>query len=437
MPTVLFQKASLKILFFFLLLAAFSAEAETEKDTSRDLYRDLSAPQNELAHQALNQAYSADPDEAHATLETMRKLEAAQNLPPLSFLLSMAIDVMRFQNGDFENAEAEKILRLSIEKAAADGSVLCQQGLKKEKEHPTYLFIQGGLRGFLATLKIHSNPSKAMNEGYQALKLLERSLAKDDRIKDGNMGTGIFYCTVAKSPFFIRATLKILGRSASMNQGLQSLRISAYQGQYTCVASQLFLIQFLSPYEDDVRREKRIIFKTLQETYPKNPYFTFLKTDEALCFYPDSFYRTGMRKELLRRIVAFDTTDFYGRYYANLVRYQLTLLSSKATRRVMPDTSIPLRDYRYYPVFMEALRRRHILQDSAKSDKIRSEALTTMKTMRDSCFKLIKSSPMNPTRKRYYRWHVSDALRWRGKHNENTVEEEQRDTSFLDLPKDE
>lgn len=378
-----------------------------------NLYRDLTREQSDLAHLALNQAYSANIKRARKTLAELRGLETADRLPPLSYLLSVAIDILRYQNGDFEDDEEEQALRKSIDDATEQGSYLCKHALEKEPDHPTYLLILGGLRGFSATLKIHANPSQAMGDGFQALKLLEKARSQDPRIKDSYMGTGIFNCTAANAPLFVRATLKIIGRSVNMKSGLEALRISAYQGQYTSVSSQLFLIQFLNPYDQELIREKREIFRSLEASFPRNPYYTFLKTDEALCFYPDSFYSHASRTALASRIVAFASHDFSSRRYGNLVRYQYTLLDPHPEKRFAPDTSFGFRDYEFYPAFIEALRFKRATEDTLGSEeKPPKAAIAALKDMRDSTLELISNSPMNPTRKRYYQWHVTDALRW-------------------------
>ncbi len=377
------------------------------------LYPDLSTDQSDLAHQALNQAYSANIKRARKSVAALRDLETAKHLPPLSQLLSVAIDVMRYQNGDYEDEEGEKDLLSAISEASEQGSYLCQQALKQTPGHPTYMLILGGIRGFNATLKIHGNPSQAMSDGFQALKLLEKARAGNARLKDAYMGTGIFNCTAANAPLFVRATLKIIGRSVTMKTGLEALRVSAYQGQYTSVSSQLFLIQFLSPYDQELMREKREIFHSLETSFPRNPYYTFLRTDEALCFQPDSFYAKSTRSALASRITAFSAADFPSRRYANLVRWQYTLLDPSPERRYAPDTSFRFRDYEFYPAFIDALRFKRAMEDSLEpEEKPAKAALATLEEMRDSCLAVIGDSPMNPTRKRLYQWHVTDALRW-------------------------
>ncbi len=397
-------------------LAAESAEGEADAGSGYYLYRDLTQEQSDLAHLALTQAYSANLKRARGSITALRAMETAKHLPPLSDLLSVAVDVMRYQNGDYEDEEEEKALLKSIDDASEQGSYLCRHALEKEPDHPTYLLILGGIRGFSATLKINGNPSQAMGDGFQALKLLERSRGRDARIKDSYMGTGIFNCTAANAPLFVRATLKIIGRSVTMKSGLEALRVSAYKGQYTSVSSQLFLIQFLTPYDQELAREKREIFHSLETSFPRNAYYTFLKTDEALCFYPDSFYSHTSRTALASRISAFASSDFSSRRYANLVRYQYTLLDPSPERRFAPDTTFQFRDYEFYPSFIEALRFKRATEDTLGMDeKPPKAAVAALKEMADSCIEMISNSPMNPTRRRYYIWHVTDALRWTAK----------------------
>ncbi len=388
-------------------------QPDESSKTEYNLYRNVSRAQSDLAHRALNQAYSGKPKSAHKTLVVMEEMESAKHLPPLSYLLSIAVDVMRFQDGDCENAEEEKELLQSILATAEEGRRLCDSFLKKNPDHPTYLLIIGGIRGFLATLKIHINPRQALSDGFQALKLLESSRDMDSRIKDSYMGTGIFNCTAANAPIFVRATLKMIGRSVSMKTGLDGLRVSAYRGQYTSVASQLFLIQFLSPYEEELKREKREIFKSLETSFPRNAYYTFLKSDEALSFYPDSFYTTANRHALAARIAAFGTFDFSSKRYANLVRYQYTLLDPHPDKNQTPDTNFQFRDYTFYPAFIEGLRYKHRVQDTlGVGETPPKKAIADLKEWRETCLDLIGDSPMNPTRKRYYKWHVKEALSW-------------------------
>ena len=378
------------------------------------LYPDLSLAQSNLAHLALKQAYGGNLARARKSLVNLKAMELERKLPPLSFLLTLAIDVMHYQNGDYANSEEEKKLLQSIDASAKESEAICKRYLDKDPRHPTYLLIRGGIRGFLATLKIHSNPSQAMSDGFQALKLLEKSREEDPRLRDSYMGTGIFNCTVANAPLFVRATLKIFGRSASMKAGLEGLRVSAYLGQYTTIASQLFLIQFLSPYEEELKREKRTLFKTLEKAYPHYGYYTFLKNDEALSFYPDSFYTSKNRSALRRRIAAFSTQDYASERYANLVRYQYTLLDSTPDKHYAPDSSFDFRDYNFYPVLIGGLHFKHLTEDTlAEKANPSPLAINTLKIWRDSCLKIVEKGPMNPTRKRFFKWHIHDALTWK------------------------
>src|SRR5690606_11042496 len=400
-PQGLLAMAAALALFLVPSLNAESApggEIRIARPTGYHLYRDITRAQSDLAHQALNHAYGTSPVKSRKAVKALLKMEEAEGHPPLGHLLSVAIDVMGYQNGDFQDEEEEAALLKSIEDATEQGSYLCSRALDSLPGHPTYLLILGGIRGFSATLKIHGNPSQAMGDGFQALKLLERSRVLDPRVKDSYMGTGIFNCTVANAPLFVRATLKIIGRSVSMKAGLAALRVSAYKGQYTSVSSQLFLIQFLSPFDGELLREKREIFRSLETAFPSNPYYTFMKVDESLCFYPDSFYTEASRGELASRIDSFDRRNFSGRRYGNLVRHQYTLPDPSPGSRYAPDTSFQFRDYEFYPGFIEALRFKRRIEDSlAPGEKPSKAAVSALKDMRAASLDKIGDSPMNPT----------------------------------------
>jgi hypothetical protein len=120
--------------------------------------------------------------------------------------------------------------------------------------------------------------------------------------------------------------------------------------------------------------------------------------------------------ELERRIAAFQPSDFAGRRYANLVKHQYALLNTRAPARLRPDTGFEFRDYRFYPVFLQAVRFKRNAEDSLAGEReAPPETARVLERLLDQCLDLIDESPMNATRKRYYQWHVTDALRWKGK----------------------
>lgn len=376
------------------------------------LYRDIAPAQSELAHRALGAYYAADLPAAAPALRAMRALEEARDLPPLSYLMEIAIAVMILQNDDAESPAKADSLARAVEGLSEKAVALCKKKLKKDAAHPTYLLILGGIKGFSATLGIQSDPSQALTDGFQALKQLERALEIDKSLEDCHLGTGMFHCTAANAPLFVRATVKLFGRTVNMRTGLEALRRSAYYGQYTSVQSQLFLIQFLSPYEDELRREKRQIFRTLERTFPRNPFYTFLRLDEALCFYPDSFFRAGRNRRLQTRMGGFSERDFASKRYAELVKHQYALLDPEAPPAFLPDTAFALREFAFYPHFLRSIR----LARQVKALAALEEADASLPAKRDSLRlamertrEVLRKSALSPQRKRYYGWRLRDA----------------------------
>ncbi len=377
------------------------------------LYPGISVAQSALAHEGLRLGYNGDFTGAARQFSAMEALEKRDSLPPLSQLLTVATGVLILERGDqADSADAARIAH-SITQAAEHGRYLCKTALSKHKKQPTYALILGGIKGFLATRKIHTQPTRALQDGYQAMRQLQRTLDYNPGMKDAYMGKGIFDCTASNAPLVVRGALKLLGHSSNFKQGLKSLRISAYEGQYTSVASQFYLIQFLSPYEDESRQEKRVLFASLRASFPRNPMYAFLQNDEALCFYPDSFWTKTSLPSLpiersLRRL---KPMGYAGERYLNLLKWQYSLLQPEGKNALPPDANFDLREWKFYPVFIEGLRRKREFEDSLKTRDPGVLPKEVMAAYRDSATILIRQSAFTPTAKRYHEWRVRDALR--------------------------
>jgi hypothetical protein len=323
--------------------------------------------------------------------------------------MQVATHVLAIQNGDAETESEEARWRDVVQDAADEAEARGHRILEQDPDHATALLIMGGVRGFLATLKIPTHPTDALMDGFKALKNLEKALALDKRLKDAYLGVGIFHCSATNAPLVVRATLKVLGRSANGHLGLEALRRSAYQGQYTSVASQLFLVQFLSPYVDELQREKRQVLRTLQATYPRSPRYVFFESDEILCFYPDSFFTPEYRSTLEKAIQQSRPLHWSDHRYLELLKQQYALLDSTPSENMRPNSEFDLKEYSYYPPFLEALQFRRALRASGKplEKSDRKAMAASAKKVRAT----IKKSHHNPSRSRYFEWRVRDAFR--------------------------
>ncbi len=374
------------------------------------LYPGITPEQSDVAHAAINRFYNGDFQGAIAVLDSLAPREERDSLPPLSQLLLVSMAETRLQRDEAQTRQDSLDLGDQIDNAAAAGLAACRNG--EQARYPaTCLLIEGGIRGFLATRQIPTDPMRALNEGLHALHLLQRALEKDSRLRDAYLGEGIFQCTVASAPLVVRAALKVMGVEVSMPRGMAALRRAAYRGQYTSVASQFFLIQFLSPFNDEPRSEKIRIFRTLESVFPESAYPTFLRWDEALCFYPDSFYQPERRAELEARLRAVVVRDGPGRVYRNLVKYQYSLCNPAPTPEFAPDPDTDLDEYSYYPIFLAALRLRRQLRDSAGPDSSRPVRLQRIRVLEDSALTTLENSGMNASQRNFFAWHIHDALR--------------------------
>jgi hypothetical protein len=415
--------------FLFPAAKATAAPAPAmKKEAPAKFYPGISEDQSMRAHNALRAFFNGNLPRTERMLQELNLIEDHDSLPPLSRLLLVAATGLYLQRDDAGGPEERARLTAVFDSAAKKGLDKCREPKKSGKKradknarfpedragHETCLLIRGGIEGFRAILKLHQvSPVQVLNEGLGAVKLLERALAADSTIRDAYLGMGIFHCTAANnSPRVVRSMLGAMGRRVDFQDGLSYLRRSGYEGQYTSTASQLYLIQFLSPYDDELRREKIEIFRSLQETYPLSPYYLFLRWEEALAFYPDSFYNAPrIKRSLERRIRAVETRDYAAKRYLTLVKYQYTLLNAKPVGDYAPDSTLDLGGYSFYPEFIEALRLRREIRVADEADTSRTRRVAEMRAMRKKILARIEKSELTPGNRRLYAWHVRDALR--------------------------
>jgi hypothetical protein len=385
-------------------------------------YPGVAEGQSMMAHEALRAYYNGNPSRAERLLRTMDALEDRDSLPPLSRLLQTAMIGLTLQRDDGGGPEASARLRARLDSAADKGLQRCREraGRAEPAGDPTCLVIEGGIRGFRAILKLNSSsPTEVLSEGLDAVELLEKALALDSSVRDAHMGLGIFNAmAAANTPRVVRGMLRAAGRGVSTEAGLEHLRRSGYEGQYTSVASQFYLIRFLSPYDDELRREKTEIFRALRETFPLSPHTLFLQGHEALCFYPDSFYGPRARTSLARRIRSVEARDYAGTRYLNLVKHQYALLDPDPARQYAADTAFDLGGYSFYPAFIAALRlRREVLEadrtigGAGVPDSVRADKIKRLSAMRKTLTARVRKADLSPQNRGYLEWHVRDALR--------------------------
>ena len=374
-------------------------------------YPGITREQDRYARQIVSHYFSLQWDGADRAAKKMQRLERRENLPPLSYLLLVSGRVIRIQNGEYES---ERDL-VSIEKEVMSLSEKALKISDPQKNIPdslkvTYMLINSGIKGFVATLKISKNPMEAAIEGFGALRMLEKLIEMDPQINDAYLGLGIFYCALAKAPGIIRGALNIGKRNISFDKGLDYLRLSAYQGRYTCETAKLYLIQFLTPYLGHTAQEKERILASLQSQYIRNPAFLFYEIDENLCFHR-SIFTAEYRQSLRKKIKSFKPSGYSSERYINLLKWQYSLIDSTDTNGFHPDTGFDLREYRFYPVFLNSLKRHFLAKRNDLDGTDRGVRHQASSRKGATAVKLLEASDLSYNRKNFYSWHIRDALR--------------------------
>ena len=369
----------------------------------------ITPEQDFLARTYVSHFHSFSWSKANRTAKKLQRLEKKGDLPPLSFLLMITCRVTRVLNGEYGSQNERKQLLKEIDDLEKKVTRQIDMASISDSLLPIHLFITGGIRGVVATLKIENNIVEAAVDGFHALNDLQECIALFPTLHDAYLGLGIFYCSLAHAPGIVRAALNLTGHSISFEKGLDYLRISARSGRYTSELSSLYLIQFLSPYWGHLTAEKDSLFSSLQHRYPQNPFYVFLEVDENICFHPnriDSLYTQRINQKMLK----WHPDNFSTQRYAQLIKWQINFITnSKTPPEVKPNSAFDLREFSFYPLFLEALALRRATEPKTKSN---SRRVWGQLTKNESfAIRTLGLSSMSSTRRNFYEWHIRDALR--------------------------
>lgn len=386
-------------------------QKRTEKSSSRnpEFYPGVSSEQDKYAKQIIRAFISLQWEEAQKASEKMQKIENRDHLPPLSYLLMVSGRVFRLQNGEYEDQNDYNRLTKEIYNLSQKGLQFSNPRNSPDSILSTNLLIYSGIKGFVATMKLSKNPLDAAMEGLSALRMLEKLIEIKPQIKDAYLGLGIFYCALAKAPGIIRGALNIGRRDINLDNGLEYLRTSASEGRYTSPIAKLYLIQFLSPYYGHLAVEKAGVFKSLQSEFSKNSYFVFLENEENLCFHPENI-TDHYKQNLKRKIKSLRSGDYISNRYINLLKYQYWSMDPNCSDGFKPDSSFNLREYSFYPVFLEALRYQlgFVRGENIQADRNHKQFIVKKG---NAAIKLLESSMMSSHTKNVFLWHIRDVMR--------------------------
>jgi hypothetical protein len=374
-----------------------------------ELYPGVSSEQDKYARQIVRAFFSLQWDDAQRAAEKMQRIETRDHLPPLSYLLMVSGRVFRLQNGEYEDQKDYSQLLNEIYNLSQKGLKYSNPRNSPDSVLATNLLIYSGIKGFVATMKLSKNPIEAALEGLSALRILEKLIEIKPQVKDAYLGLGIFYCALSKAPGIIKSALNIGRRDITLNTGIEYLRISASQGRYTSPTAKLYLIQFLSPYYGHMVEEKYGVFKSLQSDFPKNPNFVFLENEENLCFHQERITER-YKQNLKKKIKSFKSGNYCMNRYINLLKWQYSSIDIDYGDGLKPDSKFNLREYSFYPVFLEALRYQLYISSGENIQAERNHKQLMVKKG-NAAIKILESSEMSSHTKNVYLWHIRDVMR--------------------------
>jgi hypothetical protein len=408
MMTTFSRLACIVLLLMFTLP---SRSAHAGNDAFR-LYPGISLPQHELAQKSMREFFDQHWDSAEASCREMLRLEKASGLLPMSCMLRFAMRAWRILNDESENSQQRRELYHDLEPLRTDCIEILHKQAFPDSTRATRLFIEGGINGFNATLKIRSHPFAAMVSGLSAVRMLDTAHALAPYMNDVYLGLGVSQCALANEPGIIRVAMRIFhGLHVNLDTGLTYLRTCSRSAEYSREGAMAYLIQFLSPFKPAEIAEKQEIFRTFQSLHPGNPNYVFQEIDEGMAFHRQQIFSHKTVEWARPLINGFDTCNFSHRRYANLVRWQCAVIDFSLANDLRPQPIEPGQAFSFYPVFLSAAREQYLLNAHADMPRtLRKSDLRQYRSMRDKAISILHSSIIDPMLREYYLYHIEDGL---------------------------
>jgi hypothetical protein len=372
-------------------------------------YRGTSKELDHLARQVVLDAYQGSWSDVARGLERLQKFEKRHNLVKISKLLNVSVRLFRLEQNEFVNDVEKKATVKELDSCIADGLSYAEKF--KNNRLPLHELIYCGIKGFQVSRLIEKNPIEAAVQGYAVIVRIEKLIQTDSTMYDANLGLGIFYCSVASAPQIIRAALALTGRQITLEKGLSYLRIGAQKGHYVDIPSLVYLTQFLSPYLGHHTAEKDSIYLVLQKKCEENPRYLFDQIDEQICFHPEIF-TPQYNAEIRKKISGYKNVQPQLRHYYELMKYQYCNYIDTLNCTFKKDTTVNLRGFCFYPLFMESLRYKEMCMVNNIGTLSRFHAKDCEKNIAE-IVTLIDRSSIISTKRDYYKWHLHDALKLR------------------------
>jgi len=230
----------------------------------------ISPELHQTIDKGMNQLFNLEFEEALQTFEGVQ--DKAQEHSMISFGVAschwwrLSVYVLE---GD--EKESEPFLK-AVKKCLMDSQALIDRGDPTGEGHLTY----GGALGLWGRWEAtNRNWFSAYFKGKKAYRYLKKALKKNPRLKDANMGLGIFDYYVATLPAVVRI-FAFLGMGGDASVGLTELHIAANESQYARIPSKLFLSDIYANLENKPLKALEIV-SALREEYPKSAFIHMLQ----------------------------------------------------------------------------------------------------------------------------------------------------------------
>jgi hypothetical protein len=397
----------------FLLLAFLSPVSSPFAQPSPiPLYPGITLRQHELAQNVMHEFFAKHWNNADTLRCEMHRLEQADSLLPMSFMLGFAMRAWRILNDEYETRQEYETLHQELGPLRAECLRVLHQRHFADSARPTRMFLEAGVNGLHATLLIRSKPLSALSIGLKSFRTLDSVRLIAPQIKDIYLGLGLFQCSLANEPGIISFALRLFnGLHVSYDSGLVYLRTCADSALYTRQSAEEYLVQFLSPFKAHEAAEKQAVFKSLQTEYPDNAYYIFQEIDEGMAFHRTDVFSGDKYRWVLPRLSTFDTCNYSLRRDANLVRWQCAAIDSAQTQELHPALFEQKQSFSFYPVFLRAAQMRYMLDTTKEfSPGGHKKAVGIYRLQKERAYSVLRKSGINPMLREYFVWHMEDGL---------------------------
>jgi len=377
------------------------------------LYPGIIISQHVLAADATNGFFSHHWQKAESLCVCMRKIEQDSGAVPLSYLLRFAMRSWRILNDECGNPAQTAATMKELDPLRKECLRILHNQHFAPDSRPTRLFLEGGINGFDATLKIRSHPINAMICGLSSVRMLDTARCLAPFMYDVYLGLGIAQCALANEPGIVKLAMHLFtGLHVNLDSGLVYLRTCSQKALYTKEGAQEYLIQFLSPFNPPESAEKQQIFKSLQAHFPGDPYYVFQEIDEDFSFHRQEVFSKACAKWVVPQINMFDTCNFILKRYADLVKVQCVSMDKVLSSDFAPKIGIISKTFSFYPIFLQAatLKYEIDLNKGLSFSGQRKMLIRQYQRLRDQTIHVLCSSGINPMLREYYLWHIDDGL---------------------------